>query len=112
MRTRLTLLPGQNGTKRLVAKYGDRLVNVRYRYDAAKAKRYKTIELIVDESDWHPFAAKTLVSIRIDWQEERLREQVKQAGGHWRPHEKVWELSYGKVVDLGLENRIIPAKHI
>jgi hypothetical protein len=81
MRTRLTLLPGQNGTKGLVAEYGDRLVNVRYRYDAAKAKRYKTVELIIDERDWRPFTAKTMVSIRIDWQEERLREQVKRAGG-------------------------------
>ena len=81
-------------------------------YVGVPPKRYKTVELIVDERDWRPFAAKTLVSIRIDWQEERLREQVKQAGGHWRPDEKVWELSYEKAVELGLENRIVLPKHI
>jgi len=31
--TRLSLAPGQNGTKKLVATYGERLVCVRYRYD-------------------------------------------------------------------------------
>jgi hypothetical protein len=35
MRTRLHLKPGQKGTKQLLAQYGDRLVCVRYRYDAA-----------------------------------------------------------------------------
>ena len=32
----LHLKPGQKGTKHLVAQYGDRLVCVRYRYDAAR----------------------------------------------------------------------------
>lgn len=54
MRTRLTLTPGQNGTKHLVDKYGDRLVCVRYRYDEAKQRRLKTVELIVEESEWLP----------------------------------------------------------
>ena len=38
MRTRLTLKPGQRGTKQLVAEYGDRLVCVRYRYDDKQCK--------------------------------------------------------------------------
>ena len=49
MQTRLTLRSGQKGTKRLIAQYGKRLVCVRYRYDAQKKKRYKTVELIVEE---------------------------------------------------------------
>ncbi len=32
LRTRLTLMPGANGTKSLVERYGERLVCVRYRY--------------------------------------------------------------------------------
>lgn len=35
METRLTLRPGQPGTRKLVARYGERLVRVRYLYDAA-----------------------------------------------------------------------------
>ena len=33
MRARLILKPGQRGTKKLCAEYGERLVCVRYRYD-------------------------------------------------------------------------------
>ena len=52
MDVRVTLKPGQKGTRRLATRYGDRLVCVRYRYDKVKRKRYKTIELIVDEEAW------------------------------------------------------------
>ena len=48
MEVKVTLKPGQNGTKRLVEQYGDQLVCVRYRYDKVKRKRYKTIELIIN----------------------------------------------------------------
>ena len=37
-----TLRPGQKGTKHLMAKYGNRLICVRYRYDSATHKRYTT----------------------------------------------------------------------
>ncbi len=52
MRIRLSLKPGQKGTKRLQDRYGDRLVCVRYRYDEESGKRFKTVELIVEEADW------------------------------------------------------------
>ena len=51
MKTRLTLKPGQEGTKRLVEKYGDALVCIRFRYDVKNGKRLKTVELIVDRLD-------------------------------------------------------------
>lgn len=54
MRTRLKLKPGQRGTKKLQAIYGDRLVCVRYRYDTEQGRRLKTIELIVEEKEWLP----------------------------------------------------------
>ncbi len=59
MRTRLKLNPGQRGTKQLVEQYGDQLVCVRYRYDETCMRRYKTVELIIDESDWEPRKRKT-----------------------------------------------------
>jgi hypothetical protein len=58
MRTRLHLKPGQNGAKPLVAQYGDRLVCVRYRYDARRKKRFKTVDLVVAERDWQPRAPR------------------------------------------------------
>jgi hypothetical protein len=54
METRLTLAPGKNGTKKLLARYGERLVRVRYCYDAARRVRHKTVELIVETVSWEP----------------------------------------------------------
>ena len=54
MEARATLRPGKKGTKKLVARFGDRLICVRYRYDARRRKRFTTVELIVAEADWAP----------------------------------------------------------
>ena len=40
METRLTLRPGQNGTRKLAERFGKHLVRVRYRYDETLRKRY------------------------------------------------------------------------
>ncbi len=44
---------------------------------------------------------------RIGYGESELREQVKQAGGYWNPEKKAWHLSYRKMLESGLEARII-----
>jgi hypothetical protein len=54
MKTRLILKPGQRGTKSLTKKYGDALLCVRFRYDAALKQPLKTIELVVERSEWTP----------------------------------------------------------
>ncbi|MBI1880120.1 MAG: hypothetical protein HYR94_18185 [Chloroflexi bacterium] len=106
MRTRLTLWPGQKGTKRLLTKYGERLVCVRYRYDVGRRRRYKTVELIEEEAVWLPDPGE-VVQVRVEWGEADLARQVKQAGGVWKSQEKVWELPLGEVMALGLEDRIV-----
>jgi hypothetical protein len=108
MRTRLTLWPGQKGTRKLVSKYGERLVCVRYRYDAGRRRRYKTVELIEEETVWLPDPAE-VVQVRVEWGEAELARQVKQAGGVWKSRAKVWELALGEVIALGLEGRIVGA---
>lgn len=105
MRTRLTLSPGQNGTKHLVDKYGDRLVCVRYRYDERTERRLKTVELIIEETEWLPPGGVFLV--RIHYNETELREKVKTAGGLWEPHRKLWRVDRDTVRRLGLRARII-----
>ncbi len=40
-RVRLSLRPGQDGTKGLVARYGKQLVCVRYRYDEQTKQRVR-----------------------------------------------------------------------
>jgi hypothetical protein len=111
MRTRLTLRPHQRGAQQLLAQYGNRLVCVRYRYDEQQKKRFKTVELIVEEREWEPCspqrAAESLVRIRVAWPEVEVRQQVKRAGGKWHPQPGVWELRYDRVIALGLEERIV-----
>lgn len=52
MKVKRILHPGQPGTKKLVKRYGDKMLCVRYRYDEDKMMKYKTIEIIIDEKSW------------------------------------------------------------
>jgi len=105
------LLPGQPGTKKLLEKYGERLLCVRYRYDTQHRKRLKTVEIIIEEGDWEinpsQIPANKMVRIRIGYKENYYRRLVKAAGGSWNSTEKVWELPYRTVLELGLKERII-----
>jgi len=110
MRARSKMTPGQPGTLKLAQQYGDRLVCVRYRYDALKRRRYTTAEIIVDESAWDPLPSATArrerVAVRVAVQEVRLREKVKAAGGRWDPAQRVWRLPMEQVLQLGLQDRV------
>lgn len=113
MEVKATLAPGQNGTKLLLKEYGDQLVCVRYRYDKARQKRLKTVELIIDERDWIPgvtIPTDKLVGVKIGFGETELRERVKKSGGYWNPEKKSWMLSFHKVLQMGLERRMVDGK--
>ena len=112
MKTRLTLKPGQNGTKKLVQKYGRRLVAVRYRYDVYQRIRLKTVELVEEELPWDPLRPPDddphrMVLLRIGYNEDRLRGSIKAAGGMWLPERKLWQLSYRLASAMGLSSRIV-----
>ncbi len=90
-------------------------MTVRYRYDEESEKRFKTVELIVEESHWTPpcVTDKAVVNmtdrlgIQVAGYETNIRNQVKRAGGIWRPRQQLWELSYSQILRLGLESRIV-----
>ena len=113
METRLTLRPGTPGTKKLVARYGERLVCVRYLYDEARNRRLRTVELVVEEIPWVSRARRprrndsVLVGVRVDWHETELRIAAKKAGGIWRPRPKLWEVSWNAVRALGIGQRVV-----
>lgn len=113
METRLSLAPGQNGTKKLLAQYGERLVRVRYRYDAERSLRLKTVELIVETIPWTPRsrarrrAPTDMVGVSIAYQETELRARIKAAGGIWRPRHQLWEIDWKAVRALGIEDRVV-----
>lgn len=110
MKTRLTLKPGQNGTKALVKKYGDSLVCVRLRYDPVKRQRLKTVELIEERCDWVPppprFSNDMLVPLRIEATNMPIRAKAKAAGGRWNPGKQLWYIRYRNVVGTALEKYI------
>ena len=114
MKTRRKLVPGQPGTKKLLERYGEDLVCVRYRYDAERKISVKTVELIVERGPWVEKPKRIpdarMVSIRIDYGEVELGRRVKSAGAKWNRDRKLWELAYGDVVALGLEESIVPER--
>ncbi len=117
MEARVTLRPGQRGTKKLVQRFGDRLICVRYRYDAVQRKRFTTVELIVAEAPWNPVAPSVAshstgdfadqVTVRVGYSEESLRQRIKAAGGRWDADHRLSRLPLGRVRALGLVDRIV-----
>jgi hypothetical protein len=94
------LKPGQKGTGRLVEKYGDSLLCVRYRYDEKRGVKLKTVEIIVEEK---PCAATfryrdtDIVAVMVPYTEKTLRKILKDAGGRWHPEEKLWRVRFGAI---------------
>jgi hypothetical protein len=112
MEIRLTLRPGQNGTKKLVERYGERLLRVRYLYDAKSGRRLKTVELVIESVTWHPRPRRPrrhddeIVAVRIAYQETELRERAKRLGAVWRPVQKLWEIAWRDAKRLGIADRV------
>jgi len=114
MKTIKKINPGLKGTKRLVEQYGDKLVCVRYRHDYKQQRKIKTIELIIDESPLLDSPSKIpvnkIVQLRVKYGEVQIGKLIRNAGGNWNREQGVWELAYGEVIALGLENRIVNKK--
>ena len=113
METRLTRRPGEPGTKKLLARFGERLVRVRYLYDAANGRRLKTVELVVESVPWQPRSRALrrrdddIVPVRIHYHEGELRERAKRLGAVWRPAQKLWEITWGDARRLGITDRVV-----
>jgi len=86
-------------------------VCVRYRSDEQRQKRFKTIELIVEEWPWRPPSLRrtkgSIVLVRVAVQEIEIRRQVKGAGGVWNPDKQAWEVRCDHAVALGVTDRIL-----
>jgi hypothetical protein len=90
--------------------YGGRLVCVRYRYDTEQKKRFKNVELIIDEIEWLPkqgqVNSNAMVRVQVGIGEKQLQDRVRRAGGRWNAKVRLWEMRYDGVVQLGLKSRI------
>ena len=93
MKSHCHLKPGQKGTKRLVEKYGESLLCVRYRYDETRGVRLKTVEIIVEEKPWQPpfcFKDGDIVPITVAFDETELRARLQKMRAKWDPNLKIW----------------------
>lgn len=113
MKTQTHLKPGQNGTKRLLDKYGESLLCVRYRFDEKRGVRLKTVEIVVEEKPFKSafrFRDEDIVSVIAAFTEKALREKLKCVGARWNPEEKLWRVPYGSIRgNAELEERILKA---
>ncbi|MFQ6112627.1 MAG: hypothetical protein ACE5NG_00915 [bacterium] len=111
MKTKRVVKPGQPGTKKLVERYGDHLICVRYRYDAENQRVLKTIELIIENKPWQPNSEKIpknkIVNLRIGKEETKLRNRIKAVGGKWNSQKLVWQSPYKHALELQLTERMI-----
>ncbi len=105
------LKPGQKGTMRLVEKYGDSLLCVRYRYDEIRGVRLKTVEIVVEDRQGMGsvrYWDGEIVAVTVPYTAKSLREVLKAAGGRWSPEERLWRVRYGAIRGhAGLVERIV-----
>ena len=109
--------PGQPGSKQYLKEFGESLFCVRYRPDQENNNRITTIELIVDKGFYLPAINSSRhqakpeknqqVYLRIAYEENEIRQKVKNSGGRWRPEKKCWQLNYRDTIKLGLKEKIV-----
>jgi hypothetical protein len=111
MKAHKHLKPGENGTLRLVERFGDTLLCVRYRYDAIRDMRIKTAEIIVDEKPGKgaPRIRETdSVLVQVPFTMTKLRDRLKGVGAKWDPVQKLWRVRWGLIRgDRELVERIV-----
>jgi hypothetical protein len=101
------LPPHARGAIGLAQQFGEALVCVRHRVDAAGKLRYTTVELLVDKKPIRA-RAQAMAEIRIGPEETALRAMVKAAGGRWDPQQRTWRLPRRLVGILRLTDRLLP----
>ena len=111
MKTKRTVLPGQAGFIKWREKYGEKLLCVRYKYDAEKGKKMITVELVVTEKEWHRnkkhIPRNKLFSVKIAYGERELGQRIRSLGGVWVWEKKIWRVNWEAIQALGLEGRIV-----
>ncbi len=101
-----TLRPQQPGTLKLVRRYGDALLCVRYREDAGGRRRCTTVELVIDEAPvQRRLTDRTLVQVALPYDDIETRQRAKALGARWDPVHRRWLMSFKMAKALGLRMR-------
>lgn len=110
--------PQQAGARRWALRYGDDLLCVRYRVDASGARRYTTVELVVDAAPLGLLSgsrqrlareAAQTVAVRIRYGETALRALARDAGARWDAEARLWRMTKAQARELGLLERVVVA---
>jgi len=111
MLTNKIIYAGQAGTQKWFKRFGKDLVAVRYKYDSTTRKKMITAEIVAEVQDWRKnirrIPKNKIVKIKVGYDEVELRQKIKSLGAGWNKTEKVWELRFDIVRDLGLSERIV-----
>lgn len=99
------LEPRSRGAIKLAEQFGETLICVRYRVDAAAKYRFTTVELLVDRA---PIKVKALkyVGVRIAKDELALQQLARAAGAKWDPAARLWRMPRRLAGILRLVGRI------
>ena len=98
--------PGKHG---FVNKVVDRPYSCSNRYvRLGGTPRAMTVELLSTDLVNQQWWAQKDVPTLPGYGEVELGRQVRSAGAKWNRDQKLWEITYGDVVALGLEERIVP----
>jgi len=106
LRVARRIAPTQAGAKRFALRYGDQLVCVRHRLDAAGTTRFTTVELLVETTPVVP-AGTRLVALRLGPGEKTTRSLLMACGAQWDKSKKVWFVARQVAQSLGLADRIV-----
>jgi hypothetical protein len=108
---RKTMRPGQSGTVRFVRDWGNRLVCVRYRFDASGGVRYTTVEIMTSEPrPWRPPKRPTpdaLVYLKVDRNDWKAIRKLREARVWWDRERGLWRTRYDVADRLRLKSRIV-----
>lgn len=106
LRVARRIAPNQAGAKRFALRYGDQLVCVRHRLNAAGTTRFTTVELLVETTPVVP-AGTRLVALRLGPGEKTTRSLLMACGAQWDKSKKVWFVARQVAQSLGLADRIV-----
>lgn len=104
-----TLRAQQPGTLKLVRRYGDALLCVRYRDDPVRHSRCTTVELVIDERP-APVSLKgspRFVELLTPLRDRALRERALAQGAKWIPSREVWVAPLHVAQHLKLDYRLV-----
>ena len=99
------LAPTNRGAIKLREQFGETLICVRHRVDAKAKFRFTTVELLVSRA---PIKVRSerMVEVKINWDEQSLREIVKEAGAKWDGSNRVWRMPRRLAGILRLTDRL------